>query len=41
MSIFDQTSGLDPTDWMREKSLAALEIAVKLVDLANEPDTTA
>ncbi|BBO87133.1 hypothetical protein [Desulfosarcina ovata] len=40
MSIFDRTSGFDPTDWMREKSLAALEIAVKLVDLANEPDTT-
>jgi hypothetical protein len=41
MSIFDRTSGFDPTDWMREKSLAALEIAAKLVDLANEPDTTA
>ena len=41
MSIFDHTSGFDPTDWMREKSLAALEIAAKLVDLANEPDTTA
>jgi hypothetical protein len=41
MSIFDRTSGYDPTDWMREKTLAALEIAVKLVDLANEPDTTA
>jgi hypothetical protein len=41
MSIFDPTSGKDPTIWLREKSLAALESAVKLVDLANEADTTA
>lgn len=41
MSIFDQTSGFDPSDWMREKSLSALEAAVKIVDLANEPDTSA
>ena len=40
MSIFDPTSGYIPTDWLKEKSLAALEAAVKLVDLANEPDTT-
>jgi hypothetical protein len=40
MSIFDPTSGMNPTDWLQEKSLAALETAVKLIDLANEPDTT-
>lgn len=40
MTIFDSTSGWDSTEWLREKSLAALETAVRLVDLANEPDTT-
>jgi hypothetical protein len=40
MSIFDSTSGWDSTEWLQEKSLAALESAVKIVDLANEPDTT-
>lgn len=40
MSIFDHTSGFDPTDWIREKSLKSLEITASLVDLANEPDTT-
>lgn len=39
-SIFDSTSGMDSTEWLQEKSLAALETAAKLVDLANEPDTT-
>ena len=37
MSIF---SGYDPNPWLAEKSLAALKEAVRLVDLANEPDTT-
>ncbi len=38
MSVF---SGLfDPTAWVQEKTLSALKIAVHLVDLANEPDTT-
>ena len=40
MSIFDPTSGKDPSAWLMEKSLAALESAVKLIDLANESDTT-
>lgn len=40
MSIFDPTSGMNPTTWLQEKSLTALETAVKLIDLANEPDTT-
>jgi hypothetical protein len=40
MSIFDRYSGFDSTDWLREKSLATLEIAASLVDLANESDTT-
>jgi hypothetical protein len=40
MSIFDGYSGFDSTEWLREKSLATLEIAASLVDLANESDTT-
>lgn len=40
MSIFDPTSGMHSGDWLREKSLASLEVAVSLIDLANEPDTT-
>ena len=40
MSIFDPTSGMNPIEWLKEKSLSTLETAVKLVDLANEPDTT-
>jgi len=40
MSIFDPTSGKDQSTWLKEKSLAALESAVKLIDLANESDTT-
>ena len=37
MSIF---SVFDPTNWLREKTLLALQASVRLVDLANEPDTT-
>ena len=40
MSIFDLHSGFDPSSWLMEKSLKALQVAVSLVDLANEPDTT-
>lgn len=39
MSVF---SGMfDPTSWLQEKTLSALKVAVHLVDLANEPDTSA
>lgn len=38
MSVFN--GNFDPTDWLQEKSLLALQEAAKLVDLANEPDTT-
>jgi hypothetical protein len=40
MSIFDPGSGLNPLPWLQEKSLRALEGAARLVDLANEPDTS-
>ena len=40
MSILDEDSPLDPNPWLQEKSLAALQEAARLVDLANEPDTT-
>ena len=40
MSIFDATSGMNPLPWLQEKSLAALEDAARLVDLANEKDTS-
>jgi hypothetical protein len=40
MSIFDEYSGFDLSDWLKEKSLKSLEVAASLVDLANEPDTT-
>jgi len=39
MSIFDPTSGMSSLEWLQEKSLLALETAVKLTDLANEEDT--
>jgi len=38
MSVFE---GFPPGPWLAEKTLAALELAASLVDLANEPDTTA
>jgi hypothetical protein len=41
MSIFDSTSGLNPVPWLLEKTLRALQDTARLVDLANEPDTTA
>ena len=40
MSIFDPNSQLNPIPWLQEKTLAALVEAARLVDLANEPDTT-
>jgi len=40
MSIFDQTSTFNPLPWLQEKTFRALEDAARLVDLANEPDTT-
>ncbi len=40
MSIFDSSKGWDPSSWLQEKTLAALEETARLVDLANEPDTT-
>ncbi|HEY3351714.1 MAG TPA: hypothetical protein VGQ83_00570 [Polyangia bacterium] len=40
MSIFDPKAGMNPLPWLQEKTLAALEEAARLVDLANEPDTT-
>ena len=38
-SIIDENSGLDPTNWLQEKSLMALEHSFRLVDLANAPTT--
>jgi hypothetical protein len=40
MSIFDPNSGMNPLPWIQEKSLRALDEAVRLVDLANESDTS-
>lgn len=40
MSFRDRPLGHNPIDWLQEKSLAVLEDAARLVDLANEPDTT-
>lgn len=40
MSIFNSGSGMNPLPWLREKTLRALQAAVHLVDIANEPDTT-
>lgn len=40
MSIFDPGSGMNPLPWLQEKSLRALEEAARLVDLANEKDTS-
>jgi hypothetical protein len=39
MSIF--SGEFDPLPWLQEKILHALQTAVSLVDVANEPDTTA
>jgi len=39
MTIFD--GNLNVLPWLQEKTLRALQVAVSLVDLANEPDTTA
>lgn len=39
MSIW--SGEFNPTRWLQEKTLYALEAAVSLVDVANEPDTTA
>ena len=39
MSIF--TGDFNSLPWLQEKTLRALQAAVSLVDLANEPDTTA
>ncbi|MBU6455405.1 MAG: hypothetical protein KGS72_26780 [Cyanobacteria bacterium REEB67] len=38
MSIF--SGGFNPVPWLREKTVSALQYAVTLIDLANEPDTT-
>ncbi|HEY9871682.1 MAG TPA: hypothetical protein V6D08_21170 [Candidatus Obscuribacterales bacterium] len=38
MSIF--SGEFDPLPWLQEKTLHALQAAVSLVDVANEPDTT-
>ncbi len=38
MSIF--TGDFNPDSWLQEKTLRALQAAVCLVDIANEPDTT-
>lgn len=38
MSIF--TGAFNPGPWLREKTVSALQSAVALIDLANEPDTT-
>jgi hypothetical protein len=40
MSIFDKRAGWDPGPWLREKTLASLREVAKLVDVANEADTT-
>lgn len=40
MSIFDPTSGMNALPWIQEKALSALEEAARLVDLANENDTS-
>jgi hypothetical protein len=40
MSIFDPNSGMNPLPWIQEKSLRALDEAARLVDLANESDTS-
>ena len=31
----------NPLPWLREKTLRAMQVAGSLVDVANEPDTTA
>lgn len=41
MSIFDPNSGLNAIPWLQEKVLVVLQVATKLIDLANERDTTA
>lgn len=40
MSIFDADSGYNPLPWLQEKTLSTLREAARLIDLANEPDTT-
>lgn len=40
MSIFDGTSGFESSTWLREKTLRALKDGVRIVDLANEADTS-
>lgn len=40
MSIFNPTSGMNALPWIQEKVLSALEDAARLVDLANEKDTS-
>lgn len=40
MSIFDGDQNMNPLPWLQEKTLRALQGAVELVDLSNEPDTT-
>lgn len=40
MSIFDGDTVFSSIAWLQEKSLAALKESAKLIDLANEPDTT-
>jgi hypothetical protein len=40
VSIFDPTSGMNALPWIQEKGLRTLEEAARLVDLANEKDTT-
>ena len=40
MSIFNPSSGMNALRWIQEKALSALEDAARLVDLANEKDTS-
>ncbi len=40
MSIFNSGSGMNPLPWLQEMTLRALQAAVNLVDVANEPDAT-
>jgi hypothetical protein len=40
MSIFNPDSPLNPGPWLQEKVLVVLQVATKLIDLANERDTT-
>lgn len=41
VSCFNGGTGMNPIPWLQEKTLAALQDAARLVDVAKEPDTTA